>query len=119
MIRARCHTVDEAKAVEFDATPWFQEADADTIVLLARQDWSAPWVADALETRAGYEDVGAVIRHARDRLAEETREDPSFLSFECRVNGSDALAWLEQNRPEVAGRLRAEAAGSQERPEQG
>jgi hypothetical protein len=94
-------------AVEFDATPWFQEVDAESIVLLAGQNWSAPWVADALEARPGYEGLHQLLRYARDRLGEETKEDPSWPSFECRVNGPDAVAWLERNRPEIAGKLRA------------
>ena len=57
LIRATCHTADEARRVEFDASPWFAEADAGSILLLAGQGWSAPWVADALETRPGYEEL--------------------------------------------------------------
>jgi hypothetical protein len=53
MIRTECHTADDALTVEFDATPWLEEADADSIVLLSRQDWSGPAAADALETRPG------------------------------------------------------------------
>ena len=105
MIRAECHTADDAMTVEFDATPWFEEADADSVVLLARQDWSGPEVADALGTRPGYEGLGALLRYARDRLEKETREDPSWPTFACRVDRPDALAWLGRNRPEVAERL--------------
>lgn len=111
MIRARCHTADEAKSVEFDATPWFREADADAVAALAGRGWSAPWVADALEGRPGYEGLGELLAYARGRLGEETREDPSWPTFECRVDEADAAAWLERERPDVAGRLRGNGGG--------
>jgi hypothetical protein len=55
MIRASCHTADNALALEFDATPWFREADPHSILHVAEQGWSSVWVADALEARPGYE----------------------------------------------------------------
>src|SRR5215213_7026578 len=54
VIRATCHTADDALTVEFDATPWFREAAPESIVQVARQGWSGMWIADALESRPGY-----------------------------------------------------------------
>ena len=71
MIRTECHTADDALTVEFDATPWLEEADADSIVLLSRQDWSGPAAADALETRPGNEELRELLRYARERLEKE------------------------------------------------
>ena len=102
MIHAACHTADEAMRVEFDATPWFAKADPRIIVLLAARDWAAPWIADALETRPGYEALRELVRYARDRLDRDSSEDPSWASFECRVNGAEAMAWLEENRSDLA-----------------
>ena len=106
MIRAECHTVDNERSVTFDATPWFEEIDAESIVRLARRNWLSPWVADALESRTGYEPLRELLQYARDKLQRESREDPSWSNFECRVDGAQALAWLAENRPEVAKRLR-------------
>jgi hypothetical protein len=106
VIRAECHSADDAMSVEFDATPWFEEADADSVVLLARQDWTGPGVAEVLGTRPGYEGLGELLRYARERLGVETREDPSWPTFACRVDRSDATTWLARNRPELAGMLR-------------
>ena len=106
MIRAECHTADDAMSVDFDATPWFREADADTIVLLARQGWSSPWVADALESRPGYERLRELVRYAADRLQKESREDPTWSTFECTVSRTEALAWLDEHRSDVAARIR-------------
>ena len=110
MIRATCHTADEAMRAEFDATPWFEEADPSTILLLAKGGWSAPWVADAPELRPGYEALGELIRYARDRLEPESREDPSWPTFECRIDSAEATAWLDRNRSEVAAEIRRLAA---------
>ena len=62
MIRAECHTVDNAMALEFDATPWFTEADAETIVLLAGQGWSSPWIADALQHPSDWKNQIAALQ---------------------------------------------------------
>jgi len=105
MIRAECHTVDDKYVVEFDATPWFEQADAESIVNLARRDWSAPWIADALESRADYAQLHELLQYARERLQRESIEDPTWLNFECRISDSDALAWLARNRPELVQRI--------------
>ena len=112
MIRATCHTADEAMQIEFDATPWFEEADPGAILLLAKQGWSTPWVADALERRPGYQELGELMRYARDRLEPESREDPSWPTFECRVDSAEAIAWLGRNRSEIAAEIRRLAAQS-------
>jgi hypothetical protein len=68
MIRASCHTADNARAVEFDATPWFREADPQSILHLAEQGWSSVFVADALEARPGYEGLHRLVEYAATRL---------------------------------------------------
>jgi len=106
MIRASCHTADNALALEFDATPWFREADPQSILHLADQDWSSVWVADALETRPGYEGLHQLVHYAATRLREESLEDPTWAALDCVVNPSDAQQWLAENRPEIASMLR-------------
>jgi hypothetical protein len=106
MIRAECRTLDNMRMVEFDATAWFERADAETIALLAKRDWVAPWVADALENQPRFADVHELLQYARDRLQRESLEDPNWPAFECRVSDTDALAWLDQNRPEIAKSIR-------------
>jgi len=51
MIHATCHTADNVVCLEFDATPWFSEADASTIIGLAKHEWSSAAVAESLERR--------------------------------------------------------------------
>ncbi|SDR23125.1 hypothetical protein SAMN05444161_2242 [Rhizobiales bacterium GAS191] len=107
MIRATCHTADNALGLEFDATPWFSEAGAQSIIDLAQRGWSSAWIAEALEGRSGYEGLHDLIRYAAERLGPESLEDPSWKTFECVVDGSEAVAWLRKNRPEVAAMIPA------------
>ncbi len=105
MIRASCHTADNALALEFDATPWFREADPQSIQHLAAQGWSSVWIADALETRPGYEGLHRLVEYAATRLREESLEDPTCSALACAVDPSDAKQWLAENRPEIAAKL--------------
>lgn len=107
MIRASCHTADNALALEFDATPWFREADPGSILHLAEHDWSSVWVADALEARPGYEGLHRLIEYAATRLRDESLEDPTWAALDCVVSGPDAIQWLADNRPEIAAMLQS------------
>jgi hypothetical protein len=106
VIHASCHTADNAMSLEFDATPWFDEADADSILLVAKQGWSSAWIAESLETRPGYQSLHRLIDYAARRLQRESLEDPAWTTFECIVNGAEAMAWLDRNRPEIAAAIR-------------
>jgi hypothetical protein len=105
MIHATCHTADNVVCLEFDATPWFSEADAPSIIDLARREWTSPAIAESLERRQGYERLHNLMEYAAKRLQGESLEDPTWETFECIVDGPEALAWLEKNRPEVVARI--------------
>ncbi len=107
MIHATCHTADNAVCLEFDATPWFSEADALGIIDLARREWTSAAIAESLERRRGYEGLHSLMEYAAKRLQEESLDDPTWETFECVVDGPEALAWLEKNRPEVAARMKS------------
>ena len=59
-------------------------------------------IVHALETRPGYELLHSLIDYAANRLAVKSFEDPTWSAFECIVNGTDAMAWLDEDRPDVA-----------------
>jgi mono/diheme cytochrome c family protein len=105
MIRASCHTADNALTLEFDATPWFREADPQSIQHLAAQGWSSIWVADALEARPGYEGLHRLVDYAATRLREESLEDPTWPALGCVVDPINPKQWLAEHRPEVAAKL--------------
>ena len=48
-----------------------------------------------------------LIDYATGRLGQESLEDPAFATFECTVDGSEAMAWLDENRPDVAAAIRS------------
>jgi hypothetical protein len=75
MIRATCHTADNVVFLEFDATPWFSEADTLSIIDLARRGWSSAAIAESLERRQGYERLHDLIEYAAKRLQPESLED--------------------------------------------
>jgi hypothetical protein len=105
MVRAACHPADNALTLEFDATPRFREADPQSIHHLAAQGWSSVWVADALETRPGYEGLHQLVEYAANRLREEALEDPAWAALDCVVDAFDARQWLAENRPEIAAKF--------------
>ena len=105
MIRASCHTADNALALEFDATPWFREADPQSLLHLAAQGWSSVWVADALKSRPGYEGLHKLVAYAATRLRDESLEDPTWAALTESSIASDAQQWLAENRPEIAAKL--------------
>ncbi|RZM99331.1 hypothetical protein CWO91_36070 [Bradyrhizobium genosp. SA-3] len=106
MIHATCHTADNVRCIEFDATPWFNEADAPSIIDLAQRGWASTAIADSLEGRRGYERLHDLVEYAAKRLQSESLEDPTWETFECVVDGPEAVAWLEKNRPDVVTRIR-------------
>jgi hypothetical protein len=110
MIRASCHSADNRLALEFDATPWFQDADPHSILHLAEQGWSSVWIADALEARPGYEGLHQLVEYAATRLRDESLEDPTWPTLGCVVNQPDAMRWLTGNRPEIASILQRQKA---------
>ena len=105
VIHAACRTADSIFRLEFDATPWFSEADAPRIIELARSGWSSATIAESLERRRGYERLHDLVEDAAKRLQSESLEDPTWETFECVVDGPEAVAWLEKNRPDVVARI--------------
>jgi hypothetical protein len=105
MILATCHTADNVRCLEFDATPWFSEADVPSIIDLAQRGWASTAIADSLERRRGYEGLHELVEYAAKRLQPDSLEDPAWETFECVVDAPQAVAWLERNRPDVAARI--------------
>lgn len=103
MIPATCHTADNARALEFDATPSFNEADAESVVELAQRVWSRVWSRTPSRDER---DMSActISFYAADRLETESIEDPTWNTFECVVDGQQAF------RPEVASMIAGAAS---------
>jgi hypothetical protein len=101
MVRAWCHTADNALGFEFDAEPWLREADVQSLLHLVRNGWSSERIVEGLEHRPGYEGLHQLIDYAQSRLGAETLEDPAWATFECKIDASEAAVWLAVSRPDV------------------
>jgi hypothetical protein len=94
MIRAICHTADNVVCLEFDATPWFSEADAPSIIDLAQRGWSSAAIAESLERRQGYERLHDLIEYAAKRLQPEALEDLTWATArEQAPGGRSSVLW--------------------------
>jgi len=68
-------------------------------------------IADSLEGRRGYEGLHDLVEYVVNRLRPDSLEDPAWETFECIVDGPEAVAWLEKNRPDVAARIPSQSRG--------
>lgn len=91
MIQAAAHDDNWIYTAIFDATEYFQNADALEIVALAQEQWGGDYEADKVAEYFDGEnkDVSRMFEHKGE------------TGFECYVNSEQALAWLKANRPEV------------------
>ena len=101
MIHATCHTADDVRCIEFDATPWFSAADAPSIIDLAQRGWASPAIAQSLEHRRGYEGLHDLV----EATAIGIPGGPDLENLRLVVDGPEAVAWLRLNRPNVAARI--------------
>ena len=91
MIEAECRTDDNVCAVTFDATPWFEDASAECIQNLVGEAWTGRRGAAVALTLMD-RDVG-LLELFRYVLSRSALWDTQ-VSFTCRVNRHQALAWL-------------------------
>ena len=101
MIRAECHSDDRVVEVEFDATPWFQQASDKSIIELAEIDWGLDYASD---------DVAEKLAESNEEIAEMFKyisivQRTKHMGFECTVNEDDALKWIAENRPTLTKEL--------------
>src|SRR5215203_5118749 len=82
----------------------------------------APWMADTATTAhpksrrrsvAAADPAGSSPPDQMEVLHHCGRsDDPAFPTFECTVNGAEAIAWLDENRPDVAAAIRSRQANT-------
>ncbi len=104
MIRAHAHSDDHRYSLEFDATPWIEEATGAEIRKLAEQGFASDYAADSVAQAVGDWE----LTH-REPCDEPDCDSPlnkmfAYLSlipnaeergFECSVNEDDVWAWLK------------------------
>lgn len=99
MIKAECHSDDRVRKANFDATPWFVQASAESIGALAKCGWGGDYPADGVSHFMAEhdEEVGKVFQYLE--LVADKKDAPGF---ECHVDEADALTWLRKNRRALA-----------------
>jgi hypothetical protein len=107
IILAEVHSDDHVFEVEFDATPWFEQASNEAIVALADCEWGGDYAADAVadffsESNEQISDLFTYLHTIRN-----LRSHKDMNGFECHVNSEDAYAWLEANRPGLVAAVKA------------
>ncbi len=98
-IKAECHSDDRVREATFDATPYFVQANAETIGALAECGWGGDYPADIVAHFMAEHDKQVRLMFKYLELVSDKRDAPGF---ECHVNESDALGWLKENRKALA-----------------
>ena len=98
-IKAECYSDNRAFEINFDATKWFEQASDSDIVKLASCEWGGDYPADevAFFMRQHHVDVNFMFNYL----------ERDSVGFECNVDESDAMRWLQENRLDLAKRLGA------------
>lgn len=86
MISAEIHSDDFKFRVDFDATPWFEQATHEQIAALIRCNWRGDYAADDVATF--FENVNPKIENLLDYCRR------SDFGFEVSVDAEEALKWL-------------------------
>jgi len=94
VIKAEVHSDDCVYEVDFDALPWFQQANYDEIMALANYDWGGDYEADV---------VAEYVADSDEKVSQlfDYVEAKESMGFECHVDKDSAMAWLKEYRPDI------------------
>lgn len=93
-VSAETHDDDRLFETPFDASAWFAAASDAEILALAACEWGRDYAADAVALwfDGRHAEITAMFSFKRS-------------GFECTVDRSDALAWIQQHRPYLLDRI--------------
>lgn len=99
MIKAETHSDDRAVEVDFDATPYFQQASDEDLASLIECGFEGDEPADqvAIHLADTNDQIAAMFTYLEAR----NRASRKSTGFEVSVDEDEALDWLKQNRPSV------------------
>ncbi len=95
MIKAECHSDDRCVEVNFDATPWFEQATDKQITELANIGWGGDYPAD--DVADFMEKTNSEIQQMKTYIG--LRQRIETIGYECHVSPEEARSWLKANRP--------------------
>jgi len=92
-VKAECHTDDHAATADFDAAPWFKNADDKDILELVECGFGGDYPADNVAIWMATHNID--IKRMFQYL--ETRR----TGFECHVDPTQAVRWIKERRPHL------------------
>ena len=95
MIKAECHSDDRCVEVDFDATPWFDQASDEQILDLIKCEWGYDYPADDIAIFMA--DKNPEVKSMFDYI--NIRGKIETIGFECSVDEAMATLWLKLHRP--------------------
>lgn len=97
MITAETHSDDRAVEVDFDTTPYFQQAPDEDLARLIECGFAGDQPADqvAIELAESNPEIGAMFTYLEAR----NRGSRKSIGFKVSVDEEQALAWLREHRP--------------------
>jgi len=98
-IRAEAHSDDRIIEVEFDVTPWFEQASDAEIKALTACGFGGDYPADNViefMNDLGHEDARRLFEYLENMRG--TRNAPGFG---CNVSEGDTKVWIAANRPHL------------------
>lgn len=102
-VKATASSDDHAVKVDFDAGPWFESADEEIILRLARDGWGGYASDDVAIFCEDYDqDLAAMFIHIDSVHLDAVRAGDSekdVYGFSCAIDQSSALDWIDKNRP--------------------
>lgn len=102
MIRAEvsCDNDDYGPVIEFDATPWFEQASDKDILELRAEAYGCGYASDCIAEYMAdkNEKVGGFFAYLRFR---QEHGHGSGDGYTVRVGDRDAEAWIAENRPSL------------------
>lgn len=102
-ITAQSYSDDRNVDVRYDAFDWFRQASAEDIYALAECGWGGDYPADAIAQffAEKLDGVAAIFAHI-----ENVSDTRNSVGHETHVDATEALTWLDANRPDVAEAIR-------------
>ena len=98
MIKAEFHSDDLKVEIDFDATPFFENASDDAIFALVECGWGGDDPADNV--------MYVMQDHGSDVFDKWCRYQEFYDGgFEIHVGEEDAMDWLQNNKPNVFAQL--------------
>lgn len=103
-VPAECHSDDRVIECIFDAVVWLKKATYKDIKALHDCGWAGDYPADqvAIDMAGKDDDIAFMFKYIEKKNQGGKRD---HIGFECHVQKTEALQWLDKNRNRIYTRL--------------